>query len=103
VRGKVCNVRPRILRSRSAAAKRVPVAGSIASVRARRSPENGLLGSVLAKVHDGVVCHLSKLGWWDVALLEQTQLTAGVTWHAAGLTRLHQPHERHISPIGDLP
>ena len=29
--------------------------------------------------------HLPKLGWKDVVLLEQTQLTAGTTWHAAGL------------------
>jgi 4-methylaminobutanoate oxidase (formaldehyde-forming) len=25
------------------------------------------------------------LGWRDVVLLERTQLTAGTTWHAAGL------------------
>jgi glycine cleavage system aminomethyltransferase T/glycine/D-amino acid oxidase-like deaminating enzyme len=29
--------------------------------------------------------HLSKLGWKDVVLLERAQLTAGTTWHAAGL------------------
>jgi 4-methylaminobutanoate oxidase (formaldehyde-forming) len=29
--------------------------------------------------------HLVKLGWKDVVLLEQNQLTAGTTWHAAGL------------------
>jgi len=29
--------------------------------------------------------HLAKLGWKDVLLLEQNQLTAGTTWHAAGL------------------
>jgi 4-methylaminobutanoate oxidase (formaldehyde-forming) len=29
--------------------------------------------------------HLAKLGWKDVVLLERTQLTAGTTWHAAGL------------------
>ncbi|OQM75349.1 GcvT family protein [Manganibacter manganicus] len=28
---------------------------------------------------------LAKRGWTDVALLERTQLTAGSTWHAAGL------------------
>ncbi|MGD8735878.1 MAG: FAD-dependent oxidoreductase, partial [Anaerolineae bacterium] len=32
-----------------------------------------------------VAYHLTKLGWRDVVLLEQTQLTAGTTWHAAGL------------------
>ena len=29
--------------------------------------------------------HLSKLGWKDIVLLERAQLTAGTTWHAAGL------------------
>ena len=29
--------------------------------------------------------HLTKLGWKDILLLEKTQLTAGTTWHAAGL------------------
>jgi heterotetrameric sarcosine oxidase gamma subunit len=29
--------------------------------------------------------HLAKLGWKDVILLERKQLTAGTTWHAAGL------------------
>ena len=29
--------------------------------------------------------HLTKLGWDDVIMLEQNQLTSGTTWHAAGL------------------
>ena len=29
--------------------------------------------------------HLAKLGWKDIVLLERAQLTAGTTWHAAGL------------------
>jgi 4-methylaminobutanoate oxidase (formaldehyde-forming) len=32
-----------------------------------------------------VAYHLTKLGWSDVVLLEQNQLNAGTTWHAAGL------------------
>ena len=32
-----------------------------------------------------VAYHLTKLGWTDVVLLESKQLTAGTTWHAAGL------------------
>ncbi len=32
-----------------------------------------------------VAYHLAKLGWHDVVLLEKAQLTAGTTWHAAGL------------------
>lgn len=29
--------------------------------------------------------HLTKLGWSDIVLLEKNELTAGSTWHAAGL------------------
>ena len=32
-----------------------------------------------------VAYHLTKLGWKDVVLLEQNQLSAGTSWHAAGL------------------
>jgi dimethylglycine dehydrogenase len=32
--------------------------------------------------------HLAKKGWGDVVLLERTELTAGSTWHAAGLLPL---------------
>ena len=32
-----------------------------------------------------IAYHLTKLGWNDVVLLERKQLTAGTTWHAAGL------------------
>ena len=32
--------------------------------------------------------HLAKLGWTDCMLLERTELTAGSTWHAAGLLPL---------------
>ncbi len=32
--------------------------------------------------------HLAKKGWDDVVLLERTELTAGSTWHAAGLLPL---------------
>lgn len=32
--------------------------------------------------------HLAKKGWADVVLLERTELTAGSTWHAAGLLPL---------------
>lgn len=38
----------------------------------------GVIGS-------SVAYHLAKLGWSDVVLLEQNQLTSGTTWHAAGL------------------
>jgi glycine cleavage system aminomethyltransferase T/glycine/D-amino acid oxidase-like deaminating enzyme len=32
-----------------------------------------------------IAYHLTKRGWTDVVLLERRQLTAGTTWHAAGL------------------
>ena len=32
-----------------------------------------------------IAYHLTKLGWTDVVLLERRTLTAGTTWHAAGL------------------
>ena len=32
-----------------------------------------------------VLYHLAKLGWTDVVLIEQYQLTHGSTWHSAGL------------------
>ncbi|NOQ39742.1 MAG: FAD-dependent oxidoreductase, partial [Anaerolineales bacterium] len=39
-----------------------------------------------------IAYHLTKLGWKDVVLLEKSQLTAGTTWHAAGLV---------VTPSGD--
>jgi dimethylglycine dehydrogenase len=35
-----------------------------------------------------ILYHLSELGWRDVVLLERDELTAGSTWHAAGLLPL---------------
>ncbi|WP_282607153.1 FAD-dependent oxidoreductase [Pelagibius sp. Alg239-R121] len=35
-----------------------------------------------------ILYHLTKQGWSDVVLLERTELTAGSTWHAAGLLPL---------------
>ncbi|MFQ5955782.1 MAG: FAD-dependent oxidoreductase, partial [Kiloniellales bacterium] len=32
-----------------------------------------------------VAYHLTELGWTDVVVVEQNQLTSGTTWHAAGL------------------
>jgi 4-methylaminobutanoate oxidase (formaldehyde-forming) len=37
--------------------------------------------------------HLAKLGWSDVVLLEQGQLSCGTTWHAAGLVGQLRAHE----------
>ncbi|MDX1422814.1 MAG: FAD-dependent oxidoreductase [Kiloniellales bacterium] len=40
-----------------------------------------------------VAYHLAKLGWSDVVLLEQGQLSCGTTWHAAGLVGQLRSHE----------
>jgi heterotetrameric sarcosine oxidase gamma subunit len=37
--------------------------------------------------------HLTKLGWKDVVLLEQGQLSCGTTWHAAGIVGQLRAHE----------
>jgi glycine/D-amino acid oxidase-like deaminating enzyme/glycine cleavage system aminomethyltransferase T len=39
-----------------------------------------------------VAYHLAKLGWTDVVLLEAARLTAGTTWHAAGLVGAMRPN-----------
>jgi len=39
-----------------------------------------------------VAYHLTKLGWRDVVLLEQGQLSGGTTWHAAGLVGQLRSH-----------
>src|SRR5881296_3325712 len=36
-------------------------------------------------VGTSVAYHLTRFGWKDVVLLEQTALAGGTTWHAAGL------------------
>lgn len=38
-----------------------------------------------------IAYHLAKQGWTDVVLIERSELTAGSTWHAAGLLPLYQP------------
>jgi dimethylglycine dehydrogenase len=38
-----------------------------------------------------VLYHLTKLGWTDVVLLEQDELTSGSTWHSAGLCTQFNP------------
>lgn len=39
-----------------------------------------------------VAYHLALMGWTDVLLLEQGQLTCGTTWHAAGLVGQMRPN-----------
>ncbi len=38
-----------------------------------------------------ILYHLAHSGWTDSVLLERTELTAGSTWHAAGLLPLYSP------------
>ncbi|XP_037121051.1 dimethylglycine dehydrogenase, mitochondrial [Syngnathus acus] len=42
-------------------------------------------------VGTSLVYHLAKSGMKDVVLLEKSELTAGSTWHAAGLTTYYHP------------
>jgi 4-methylaminobutanoate oxidase (formaldehyde-forming) len=46
-----------------------------------------------------VAYHLTKLGWTDVVLLEQGQLSGGTTWHAAGLVGQLRAHSNMTSLI----
>ena len=39
-----------------------------------------------------VAYHLAQLGWTDVVLLEQGQLSCGTTWHAAGIVGQLRAH-----------
>jgi heterotetrameric sarcosine oxidase gamma subunit len=58
-----------------------PVQGAAGRVPARARVVivgGGVIGCSIAY-------HVAHLGWTDVVLLEQHQLTAGTTWHAAGL------------------
>ena len=46
-----------------------------------------------------VAYHLTKLGWSDVVLLEQGQLSGGTTWQAAGLVGQLRSHSNMTSLI----
>ncbi|RUW56235.1 MULTISPECIES: FAD-dependent oxidoreductase [unclassified Mesorhizobium] len=46
-----------------------------------------------------VAYHLTKLGWTDVVVLEQGQLSGGTTWHAAGLVGQLRSHSNMTSLI----
>src|SRR3954447_20622661 len=39
-----------------------------------------------------VAYHLTRLGWNDVVVLEQGQLSSGTTWHAAGIVGQLRTH-----------
>ena len=46
-----------------------------------------------------VAYHLAKLGWRDIVLVEQGQLSCGTTWHAAGLVGQLRAHANLTSLI----
>ena len=49
-----------------------------------------------------IAYHLAHLGWTDVLLLEQNQLTAGTTWHAAGPDHLGRHDRRDLALVQPL-
>uniref|UniRef100_A0A673K688 Dimethylglycine dehydrogenase, mitochondrial-like n=1 Tax=Sinocyclocheilus rhinocerous TaxID=307959 RepID=A0A673K688_9TELE len=57
--------------------------------RLRDSAETVVIGGGCVGV--SLAYHLAKAGQKDVVLLEKSELTAGSTWHAAGLTTYYHP------------
>ena len=77
-------------RATCAPARRPPIAsgrGPVAPViRTTTLPDRAravVIGG--GAIGTSIAYHLAKLGWTDTVLLERRQLTAGTTWHAAGL------------------
>ncbi|XP_058850999.1 dimethylglycine dehydrogenase, mitochondrial-like isoform X2 [Acipenser ruthenus] len=58
-------------------------------MRWKDSAETVIIGGGCVGV--SLAYHLAKAGMKDVVLLEKSQLTAGSTWHAAGLTAYYHP------------
>jgi heterotetrameric sarcosine oxidase gamma subunit len=57
--------------------------GTIASVHLPARAQVVIVGGGV--IGCSIAYHLAHLGWTDIVLLEQNRLTAGTTWHAAGL------------------
>uniref|UniRef100_A0A4W4E5I0 Dimethylglycine dehydrogenase, mitochondrial n=1 Tax=Electrophorus electricus TaxID=8005 RepID=A0A4W4E5I0_ELEEL len=85
-----------------------PFSPSISTLSPSLSPfslSNGDVGALRKRLKDtaetliigggcvgvSLAYHLAKLGQKDVVLLEKSELTAGSTWHAAGLTTYYHP------------
>jgi 4-methylaminobutanoate oxidase (formaldehyde-forming) len=50
-----------------------------------------------------VAYHLARLGWTDITLLEQHQLTDGTTWHSAGFVTALRGGSAHRKLVSYLP
>ncbi|XP_006796961.1 dimethylglycine dehydrogenase, mitochondrial [Neolamprologus brichardi] len=64
-------------------------ASSVLGKRWKDTAETVIIGGGCVGV--SLAYHLAKAGMKDVVLLEKTELTAGSTWHAAGLTTYYHP------------
>jgi glycine cleavage system aminomethyltransferase T/glycine/D-amino acid oxidase-like deaminating enzyme len=70
----------------AAAAERDPTVDGVADRTSEGLPDRARVVIVGGgAIGSSIAYHLTKLGWRDVVLLERRQLTAGTTWHAAGL------------------
>ncbi|XP_072038740.1 dimethylglycine dehydrogenase, mitochondrial-like [Amphiura filiformis] len=65
-----------------------PTTGGL-NKRLKESAEAVVIGG--GALGTSIAYHLAKGGMKDVVLLEKTELTAGSTWHAAGLTTYYHP------------
>ncbi|XP_062410583.1 dimethylglycine dehydrogenase, mitochondrial [Sardina pilchardus] len=63
--------------------------GSVLRKRLKETADTVIIGGGCVGV--SLAYHLAKAGQKDVVLLEKTELTAGSTWHAAGLTTYYHP------------
>lgn len=50
-----------------------------------------------------VAYHLARLGWTEITLIEQHELTDGTTWHSAGFVTALRGNEAHRRLVGYLP
>uniref|UniRef100_A0A673K5T5 Dimethylglycine dehydrogenase, mitochondrial n=1 Tax=Sinocyclocheilus rhinocerous TaxID=307959 RepID=A0A673K5T5_9TELE len=69
--------------------RRRPHPPGVLGKRLRDSAETVVIGGGCVGV--SLAYHLAKAGQKDVVLLEKSELTAGSTWHAAGLTTYYHP------------
>ncbi|KAL2099803.1 hypothetical protein ACEWY4_004197 [Coilia grayii] len=63
--------------------------GGVLRKRLKETADTLIIGGGCVGV--SLAYHLAKAGQKDVVLLEKTELTAGSTWHAAGLTTYYHP------------